>query len=470
MGISRVSKALRREELRISAARSRNRIAVAGVAVSSLALGLAVPAHADTAPQLPPAPAVVTVAAPAAPTTPDTSQAAAAAAQLAAANVNVSIRIGSPGDNGAVTQASSASADAVAQTAAQAADTQQSAAAQATATQTAPANVAVSIRIGSPGADGSLKQSIEAGATANASADPQYHAGDGQYQPAPSVSTTTPTTGAPPPSTDPSLTAQPTAQPALGAAPPAATVPAFWNWTWTWTCGDITGSGITKTIDTGIQGWIWTWNLDSICVTPPTSSLPISPVSPPESGGSISLPSMPTPPVAPVVTPPAAPAPVEAPAPAAEDGAVTTPGVVDAQVELTLDGVPLPPAAQLELPQREPSAPLPLPAGAAAALPFSVAQLVGPTVATHTSASSSTTVQPRQKAAQLAPSLSLDAPPLLPASGAGAASGGGGGGGSVAAALAIWFLLQLPGAAALRLPPRQRSPRTRVDDIHSRPG
>ena len=169
--------------LRISSARSRNRLAATGVAVTALALGLAAPAHADTPPEQSVLPALLAIAVPEAPTPPDTSQAAAAvaaaAAQLGAANINVSVRIASPGDNGAVTQAVSAAADAAAQaapaqTAVQAADTQQTAVVAATATQTAPSNVNVSVRIASPGADGPSTQTIDAAATANAAPDPQY--------------------------------------------------------------------------------------------------------------------------------------------------------------------------------------------------------------------------------------------------------------------------------------------------------
>src|SRR5438132_14409019 len=86
------------------------RIAVASLATSALALGFAIPARADDAPPTPPSPAPTLTA----PTPPDTSQAVAAAdaaaAQLGAANLDVSVRIDSPGDNGAVTQTIAAQA------------------------------------------------------------------------------------------------------------------------------------------------------------------------------------------------------------------------------------------------------------------------------------------------------------------------------------------------------------------------
>src|SRR5438067_1413471 len=129
-----------------------------------VALGLAVPARADDAPS--PSPTVPSaVTAVATPTAPDTSQAAAAvdvaAAQVGAANLDVSVRIGSPGDNGAVAQTIAAQADA-AQTAVQSSDIAQAGATQTDTTQVAPANVAVSIRIASPGSGGTVTQATSA--------------------------------------------------------------------------------------------------------------------------------------------------------------------------------------------------------------------------------------------------------------------------------------------------------------------
>jgi hypothetical protein len=60
--------------------------------------------------------------------------------------------------------------------------------------------------------------------------------------------------------------------------------------------------------------------------------------------------------------------------------------------------------------------------------------------------------------------------PLSVAGAAAPASGGSSAGSSAAAALALWFLLQSPGLAVLRLPRSMRSPRSRVDDPSTRPG
>ena len=86
------------------AARSMWRLSCAGAtvgAVSALALGFASPARADGDPAgSPPAPATAAPA-PAVPVPPTPP---VVATQVAPANVNVDIRIGSPGDNGSVTQ------------------------------------------------------------------------------------------------------------------------------------------------------------------------------------------------------------------------------------------------------------------------------------------------------------------------------------------------------------------------------
>jgi len=117
------------------------------LAAMMVGLAFVAAARADDAPSSPPSAVAVS-----APTPPDTSQAVdAAAAQLGATNLDVSVRIDSPGDNGAVAQTIAAQADA-GQTTAQTADTTQAAPiqdgmAQAGGTQVAPTNVAVSIRI-----------------------------------------------------------------------------------------------------------------------------------------------------------------------------------------------------------------------------------------------------------------------------------------------------------------------------------
>ena len=114
--------------------------------------------------------------------------AGAEAVQIKPTNSNVSVRIDSPGDNGAVEQTNAAAAEAIAgnlnktdqaadqsqgggdakcgcgggdgvQAIGQSADSHQSAGAAAQAVQLAPSNDNTSVRIGSPGHDGSVSQS-----------------------------------------------------------------------------------------------------------------------------------------------------------------------------------------------------------------------------------------------------------------------------------------------------------------------
>ena len=413
-----------------------------------VALGFAVPARADDAPSpSPTVPSAVTTVA--TPTAPDTSQAAAAvdavAAQVGAANLDVSVRIGSPGDNGAVAQTIAAQADA-AQTAVQSGDSAQAAATQTDATQAAPANVAVSIRIASPGNDGAVTQAT----TADSSAQTQYQPPAAQAPEAPAVQ---PATATP----QPSATTSP------------SSVPSTWTWNWTWTCGDTTGSDTTHAIDTGFQGWIWTWNLDTICATPPAPATPAAPITPPQSPTVISpvVPALvlpvppslpePRPPQSPEVVPPVPPVGPVQPEVAAP---VVVPPAMPALTQLQGSGALLPPR-RFEL-RRSGARPRP-------PLPWLTADVSTPS-APHEAPPVRGHVQPAQQPrAKGTASLHLLAFPTLPATG-GAAGGGGGGGSGVVAALAVWMLLQLPGLSVLRLPPSRRSPRARVDDIRNRPG
>jgi len=425
-----------------------------------VALGLAVPARADDAPS--PSPTVPSaVTAVATPTAPDTSQAAAAvdvaAAQVGAANLDVSVRIGSPGDNGAVAQTIAAQADA-AQTAVQSSDIAQAGATQTDATQVAPANVAVSIRIASPGSDGTVTQAT----TADSSAQTQYQPPAAQYQPDPAPE---PAAQAP---------EAPAVQPATATPQPSATtspssVPSTWTWNWTWTCGDTTGSDTTHAIDTGFQGWIWTWNLDTICATPSAPATPAAPITPPQSPTVIS-PVVPAPalPVPPTLAEPAPPQLPEVVPPVPPIGPVqpelvapvVVPPAMPALTQLQGSGALLPPR-RFEL-RRSGARPRP-------PLPWLTADVSTPS-APHEAAPVRGRIQPapQPRAKGTAP-LHLLAFPTLPATG-GAAGGGGGGGSGVVAALAVWMLLQLPGLSVLRLPPSRRSPRARVDDIRNRPG
>ena len=399
-----------------------------------------------------------------APTPPDTSQAVAgadaAAAQLGAANLDVSVRIDSPGDNGAVAQTIAAQADA-AQTAAQAADSAQDASAQAGTTQAAPTNVAVSVRIGSPGTDGPVTQTSTADAAAQTAA-----------------SDTAPATATAPAPSDASTEA-PLSQAAAPTEPTpvttgGASVPSVWTWNWTWTCGDITDPGTTQTIDTGIQGWIWTWNIDTTCATVPAASTAAAPITPVESGGVIS-PSPPTlvPPVPPVppdsprlpqVTEPQRPQPPDVVPPVlpfadASDALPATYEVVptEAPTELrpSMRGGEL---VTTPRPELAPKSPLPW---LAAEVSARAESSEAPQARKHAPI--------RQPRARQSGSLAVLAFPPLTIGGSAAGGTGGGGTGAVAA-LAVWMLLQLSGLAVLRLPPSRRGPRARVDDIRNRPG
>ncbi len=82
--------------------------------------------------------------------------ATAVASQVGATSIAVSVRVASPGDNGAVAQTNNAAASAGATTDATAATTPP--ATTATATQTDPTNINVSVRVASPGDNGAVTQ------------------------------------------------------------------------------------------------------------------------------------------------------------------------------------------------------------------------------------------------------------------------------------------------------------------------
>jgi trimeric autotransporter adhesin len=120
-------------------------------------------------------------------TTDQTAQAASSATQIAPSNSNISVRVLSPGNDGAVSQSNEASSTADAtnsapttqsssqtgtgsgvQSSTQNADTSQKSVALSSATQAHPENSNVSVRILSPGNGGSVSQSNEAESSANA--------------------------------------------------------------------------------------------------------------------------------------------------------------------------------------------------------------------------------------------------------------------------------------------------------------
>ena len=120
-------------------------------------------------------------------TTDQTAQAASSATQIAPSNSNISVRVLSPGNDGAVSQSNEASSTADAtnsapttqgssqtgtgsgvQSSTQNADTSQKSVALSSATQVHPENSNVSVRVLSPGNGGSVSQSNEAESSANA--------------------------------------------------------------------------------------------------------------------------------------------------------------------------------------------------------------------------------------------------------------------------------------------------------------
>ena len=107
-------------------------------------------------------------------------------------------------------------------------------------TQTAPTNVNVSVRVNSPGDNGSVEQVNNAASITETA--PQYQPDAPQYQ-------------EPIPAAD-----APTAE---SAPQPASSGPASsaegWGWNWEWNCGDAIPEVAVPT-DAGMQNWTWNWN------------------------------------------------------------------------------------------------------------------------------------------------------------------------------------------------------------------
>ena len=108
----------------------------------------------------------------------------------------------------------------------------------AAVTQAEPANVNVSVRVNSPGDDGSVEQANAAAAAAA----PRYQPEPAQYQ------GSIPAPDAPPPA-------------------PVAQVPASEqavenggsDWTWNWNCGDA-APAVPVPAGLGVENWTWNWN------------------------------------------------------------------------------------------------------------------------------------------------------------------------------------------------------------------
>ena len=118
--------------------------------------------------------------------------------------------------------------------------------------QTAPTNVNISVRIDSPGDDGSVEQVNVAASTGGAAAAaappaetvPQYQPDPPQYQqPIPASAAPAADSAPQPPAAEP-------AQPVEG-----------WNWNWNWNCGDA-NPDIALPPEVGTQNWTWNWDWD----------------------------------------------------------------------------------------------------------------------------------------------------------------------------------------------------------------
>jgi len=159
------------------------------------------------------------------------TQAESEARQDGAANTNVSVRVFSPGDDGEVTQANTASASATA------------ADATAQAGQTDVRNTNVSIRIESPGSDGGATQ----GSSSVTATDVENH--DGNTDVRIRVN-------------DPEL-ADPTSN--------SAGLVTVWVWTWQWEYDEALG--LTSDLDQAGSGWNWDGTEGSVSVT----TVPLTP-------------------------------------------------------------------------------------------------------------------------------------------------------------------------------------------------
>ena len=112
----------------------------------------------DTADDTSPMPTVtITAPTPTSSASQDSATATATSAQVDPANINATVRVLSPGENGPVHQTNTSTATAAAGATGPATGTQV-ATPTATSTQVTPVNVNVSIRVGSPGSDASVTQ------------------------------------------------------------------------------------------------------------------------------------------------------------------------------------------------------------------------------------------------------------------------------------------------------------------------
>ena len=109
--------------------------------------------------------------------------------------------------------------------------------------QTTPTNVNVSVRVDSPGDNGSVEQ-VNAGEAASTTVD-QYRPEELQYQP--------------------SIPVEPSPETAAAPDTPSTAEDWGWEWTWTWDCVDPVPM-LPAVPSGGMENWIWNWDWD--CAAP----------------------------------------------------------------------------------------------------------------------------------------------------------------------------------------------------------
>lgn len=129
----------------------------------------------------------------------------------------------------------------------------------AAAQQVQPANVNVSIRVESPGDNGAVSQingaiaNVVAEFTAAAAPVAQYQPAESQYQaPAAPVAAAQPTQ----PAQQPAAPESPTTTTSAPAPAPAEQ----WDWTWQWSCGEAISPEIVLPANSAVPIWNWNWD------------------------------------------------------------------------------------------------------------------------------------------------------------------------------------------------------------------
>ena len=132
--------------------------------------------------------------------------------------------------------------------------------------QVQPANVNVSIRFESPGDNGAVSQinaaiaDVVANITTAAAQTAQYQPAESQYQ----------ASGAPVAATQPAPEPSAPESPTTTTSAPAPSPTEQWDWTWQWSCGEAISPEIVLPANSLLP--IWNWNWDWNCGGSPSSS------------------------------------------------------------------------------------------------------------------------------------------------------------------------------------------------------